>query len=63
MNGSFGYVLLKTIGVHEAHEACKEDISKYCKDIQPGRARIVRCLKEHDADISADCRVVLKPTR
>jgi hypothetical protein len=45
----------------EAHEACREGISKYCKDIQPGGGRIVGCLKEHDTDLSSDCRDALKP--
>jgi hypothetical protein len=46
----------------EAHEACKEDISKYCKQIQLKRERIVACLKEH-ADLSAACKAAMKPVR
>jgi Cysteine rich repeat len=49
--------------VREAHAACKEDISKYCKEIQPGKGRILTCLKEHDANLSADCRDAIKPAR
>lgn len=49
--------------VQEAREACREDISKYCKEMQPGRGRVVSCLKEHGPDLSTDCRAALKPTR
>lgn len=42
----------------EAKEACREDAEKYCKDIQPGDGEIVRCLKEHEASLSAKCRNV-----
>jgi Cysteine rich repeat len=49
--------------VQEAHEACREDIAKYCKEIQPGRGRILACLKEHDSGLSADCRTAMKPAR
>ncbi len=40
----------------EAHEACEADAQKFCKDVQPGQGRIVRCLREHEKDLSAGCR-------
>lgn len=42
----------------QAKEACREDAEKFCKDIQPGEGKIVRCLKEHEASLSEKCRNV-----
>ncbi len=39
-----------------AHQACDGDIQKFCKDVAPGEGRIVRCLREHEKDLSAECR-------
>lgn len=40
----------------EAHEACSPDIEKFCKDVKPGQGRILRCLKEHESELSQACR-------
>jgi len=40
---------------HEGQEACKEDGEKFCKDVKPGEGRIIRCLKEHQSELSSDC--------
>jgi hypothetical protein len=49
--------------VQEAHEACQEDVAKYCGEVRPGEGHIVTCLRSHDKDISADCRAAMKPAR
>ncbi len=36
--------------------ACKADVEKFCKDIKPGKGRILSCLKSHEADLSQACR-------
>ncbi len=36
--------------------ACKADVEKFCKDIKPGKGRIVSCLKSHEADLSQACK-------
>jgi hypothetical protein len=43
--------------------ACAEDIAKFCQDVQPGGGRLVRCLKEHADEISAECRERLPQPR
>jgi Golgi apparatus protein 1 len=35
---------------------CQEDIRKFCRDVTPGSGRIDRCLREHEAEVSRECR-------
>lgn len=35
---------------------CRADMQKYCKDVKPGGGRMMQCMKEHEADLSAECR-------
>ncbi len=39
---------------------CAEDVSKFCKDVKPGGGAIVKCLKEHEKDLSPSCKETLK---
>ena len=36
--------------------ACRADIQKLCKGVQPGGGRIAACLKQHESEISPGCR-------
>lgn len=42
--------------VREVAEACKDDAAKLCKDTKPGKGRILRCLKQHEGELSAACK-------
>jgi len=42
--------------VREFAEACKPDVETLCKGVQPGHGRIARCLKQHEAELSAECK-------
>ncbi len=35
---------------------CDEDVAKFCKDVQPGGGGIIKCLKDHESDLSAGCK-------
>lgn len=39
--------------------SCRGDIAKYCKEVKPGGGRMLLCLKEHAADLSAECKEAL----
>ncbi len=40
--------------------ACKEDVDKLCKDVQPGEGKILACLKSHQSEVSPKCAGYLK---
>lgn len=40
----------------KAQAACKDDIDKFCKDINPGQGRVAECLKGHQDELSESCR-------
>jgi len=46
-----------------AHEACDDDVDKFCQDIEPGERRVVACLKNHMRDLSKECRGVMRRQR
>ena len=35
---------------------CSGDVAKFCKDVQPGEGRIIKCLKEHEKELSPTCK-------
>jgi hypothetical protein len=43
-------------------KVCSEERAVYCKDVRPGKARVVKCLMEHMAqpNFGADCRGELR---
>ena len=41
-----------------AHEACKADVERFCKDVKPGGGAIIRCLKQHESELSPQCKAV-----
>ena len=36
--------------------ACKADIEKFCQDVKPGGGAVMKCLKEHQAELSEPCK-------
>jgi hypothetical protein len=39
---------------------CKADVKRICAGIAPGGGRLVRCLKQHQNDVSIGCAKELK---
>src|SRR5262249_28928326 len=46
-------------------KACKTELQKYCKSAEEGAFRMMKCLKEHDAQLSSGCKPELdkRPAR
>jgi hypothetical protein len=38
---------------------CEGDRDKFCMGVQPGEWRILKCLKEHEPNLSSGCRIAL----
>lgn len=38
---------------------CAGDIARFCADVGAGGGRVLRCLRKHGAQLSADCRDML----
>jgi len=49
--------------IKDAAEACKEDAGRLCKGVEPGQGRILACLKQHEGELSAECKDQMKPPR
>jgi hypothetical protein len=47
----------------ETHQACKDDVARFCKDVQPGRDAIPKCLKEHENELSPQCSQKMKASK
>jgi hypothetical protein len=37
-------------------QACKDDVQKLCLNVTPGRGKMVKCLREHEAELSQACK-------
>ena len=35
---------------------CRADAEKFCKGVSPGGGRIIRCMKEHENELSPACK-------
>ncbi len=40
----------------EGDGPCKADMEKFCKDVKAGEGRIMKCMKEHEAELSEACK-------
>jgi hypothetical protein len=42
--------------VKEAHQDCEADIYVFCRGVQPGKGRIMKCLKAHKQELTPECK-------
>jgi len=40
--------------------ACADDVQKFCADVKGGGGRFLKCLKAHEADLSAACKAQMQ---
>lgn len=43
----------------DTKKACKADYKKLCKQVKAGEGRIIKCLKENEAQLSEECKSAL----
>ena len=53
--GAIGYLEIRD-KVLDAQKACQGDVKQLCPGVKPGEGRIVNCLKQHQAELSRNCR-------
>jgi hypothetical protein len=47
-------------GEPAAQKPCADELEKFCKDVRPGEGRILKCLQDHDSELSPVCRDKVK---
>lgn len=40
----------------QAKNPCANDTAKFCKDVKPGGGRLAKCLKQHEKQLSPECK-------
>ncbi|MBI5846563.1 MAG: hypothetical protein HZB31_01165 [Nitrospirae bacterium] len=43
-------------GIAKPSRSCDEDAAKFCKDVQRGGGQVVKCLQEHEKDVTPACK-------
>jgi hypothetical protein len=46
--------------VHESREACEDDVLRLCARVKPGGGRIIKCLEEHENELSSECKAKIE---
>ena len=54
--GALSMVSIAQAEEREGSGACRADVQKLCKEVQPGGGRMAACLKQHESAISPGCR-------
>jgi hypothetical protein len=39
---------------------CSDDVGKFCAEIRQGRGHLIECLRQHESELSASCRIQLE---
>lgn len=55
-----GAGLAPTAQAQSANRACRAVFAKFCKGVTPGEGRVLACLRQHQDQISADCKASLE---
>lgn len=44
-------------------EACRTDLERFCKDVEPGHGHLRECLRAHEAELSDGCKAAIRDAR
>ena len=44
-------------------EACRDDVTKFCKSVSVGGGSLRNCLKRHDPELSPSCKTALEESK
>ncbi len=47
--------------IEQVADACKGDIERFCKNVEPGEGRILKCLLLHRDSLSKECKSSIQP--
>jgi len=47
----------------ETRQACQSDAAKFCADVSAGRGAVAKCLRQHESELSAECKASLPQAR
>ena len=56
MTGKALILFLFLGAVSNAWGSCKDDVEKFCTGVERGGGRIMKCLKEHESELSEPCK-------
>jgi len=51
-----GLSIMVAAGAHAEDYPCKKDIARFCKDIEPGDGKILRCLTLSEKNLTPPCK-------
>lgn len=49
-------------GLRRLRKACEADVKRFCTGVRMGGGRILKCLREHEADLATGCRQAVGTT-
>ena len=55
----FGLSMLAAPAFADVRDACRQDKESFCKSVERGQGRIAKCMAEHRAQLSPNCKLAL----
>lgn len=60
LTGAFSLAPFGSIAHAQQFQYCKADVQRLCKGVEPGKGRLLQCLKSHENSLSVGCAKELK---